>query len=188
LIEQSGAPGSLRISRVNTLQDLIQRTEWLQHQVHEQQQTLDRLSSELTRHREALYAHLGEPQHPAAITCCNADEPEPITSTDQDASDADRRSLPRRRGNPIPVVIRRSATDPDHFSGWVIDRSPEGLCILAEKEVNVGGVLSIRPTHHAEAPRWFSVRVRNCRLERSAWILGCQFVQELSWDELRLFN
>ncbi len=172
---------------MSTLQELIQRTEWLQHQVEEQQQTLDRLHGELVRHREELSARLDEPSHlPAVISAADA-EPEPITTADQDA-ESNRRSLPRRRGNPVPILIRRSATDAEPIAGWVIDRSPEGLCVLADREANVGALLSIRPTHHAEALQWFPIRIRNCRLERSAWILGCQFIQELSWDELRLFN
>lgn len=173
---------------MDTLQELIQRTEWLQHQVEELRQTVDRLHGDLAGHREALVAQLGAPGGPEALVASDDEEPEPMMTADQEASGSNRRSLPRRRGNPIPVLIRRSATDPENMPGWVIDRSPEGLCLLADQQVSVGALLSVRPTYHAEGLQWFPVRVQNCRLERSAWILGCRFVEELSWDELRLFN
>jgi hypothetical protein len=173
--------------RMTTLQELIQRTESLQHRAEDLQRALDQLAGELTRHREALAARLGTSNHLAVVVAPAAEDVEPEPTAAQDA-DAERRSLPRRRGNPIPVVIRRSVADAEHVPGWVIDRSPEGLCVLADQEVNVGALVSVRPTHHAEGLQWFPARVCNCRLERSAWILGCQFIEELSWDELRLFN
>lgn len=171
---------------MNAIHEMVRRIDWLQHRVEDLHQALDHLSAELTRHREELAAHLGARNIPAVVLAPADDDAEPETTTGQD--DAERRSLPRRRGNPVPVVLRRSPDDPEHVPGWVIDRSPEGLCVLADQEVNVGALVSVRPTYHAEALQWFPARVCNCRLERSAWILGCQFIDELSWDELRLFN
>ncbi len=173
---------------MNTLHEMVRRTEWLQHRVDDLQQALDHLAAELTRHREELAVRLGARNSPAVVVAPADEDAEPETVSGQDADDAERRSLPRRRGNPVPVLIRRSADDAEHVPGWVIDRSPEGLCVLADQEVSVGALVSVRPTHHAEALQWFPARVCNCRLERSAWILGCQFIEELSWDELRLFN
>lgn len=173
---------------MTTFEELLQRTDSLQHRVEDLQTALDQLAGELTRHREVLASRLRTSNHLAVVVAPADDGAQCEPTAAQDAADEERRSLPRRRGNPIPVLIRRAAADTEHVPGWVIDRSPEGLCVLADQEVNVGALVSVRPTHHVDGLQWFPARVCNCRLERSAWILGCQFVEELSWDELRLFN
>jgi hypothetical protein len=57
-----------------------------------------------------------------------------------------------------------------------------------DEAVLVGTVLKIRPLHNLASFQWFLVEVRNCRPERVIWLLGCRFLQELAWRDLRFFS
>lgn len=177
---------------MDDLHELFQRTERLQHQVEGLQEALDRLRAELVAHRETLAARLdlrdANSQPPPACPLSDLTDPlseSPITPA---GAASGRRALPRRRGNPIPVLIGDPRQPSTAVRGWVLDRSPDGLSLLTDEAVPVGTRLQVRPVHDLPVLKWFTVEVRHCHPERNVWILGCHFDRALSWDDLRLFS
>src|SRR5262249_48872475 len=169
------------------LQQLIERTEWLYDQVETLQQTIQEIQAQIQTQREVLAALAcqgGEPSSsPAAwVTPEFAGE----DATAATSGGPSRRSIPRRRGNPVPVLITSSQSPWETRKGWVIDRSPEGLCVVADDPETAGARLNLQPVQTLGNLHWFPVEVRNCRPERGIWILGCRFSQKLSWSDLRL--
>jgi hypothetical protein len=70
----------------------------------------------------------------------------------------------------------------------VLNRSSGGLGILLEEPLEVGLSLQVRPTAAAPATPWIRVRVIHCTPQRSSWCVGFQFVEKVSWGDLRLFG
>jgi len=163
---------------MNEPTDLLDQSEWLLHQVVALQQALDQFSHRLESWREELRQRSGReaspPPQPAAP---------PVESSPPEPGSRERRSLPRRPGNPTAVRI---AEPP--FEGWVIDRSPGGFSLLGDVEIPAGTRLNVSPTDQLGSPRWFAVEVRNCRRVGKNWVLGCQFADRLTWRDLRLFG
>jgi hypothetical protein len=186
---------------VDDLQELLERAEWLREQVADLRVSLGRIESHLQSFEELLdqtIAHnlLGDDRgtpdiagnlssalpHEELADALRFDEAD-------DVEQRERRTLPRRRGHPVAVDIASSqegASSP--LPGWAIDRSPDGLCIVTEHFLPVGTLARVRPAASAVDAAWFDVEVRNCRAERNRWVLGCQFLQALSWVDLRLFS
>ena len=181
---------------MHELESLIQQTEGLRDQVETMQQMLQQLAGQVRAHQDTLRVKLIQvtPEeeddiHQApTLLLSELRAPDPETGPGGTAGDQNRRHIPRRKGHPVPVLISQPQTRAEPVQGWVIDRSPEGLCVVADEEVSVGAVLNIRPVHHFAQLNWYPVEVRNCRPERAIWILGCQFTQKLSWNDLRLFS
>jgi PilZ domain len=106
------------------------------------------------------------------------------TSTRQ----TERRSSPRRKGNPVPILLSNAGVSMDSFQGWVIDRSAGGLRILVDQQVSVGTIMSVRPAKaHGSFP-WLEVEIRSCQPERSSYALGVKFVVKPAWSELQGFG
>ncbi len=103
-------------------------------------------------------------------------------------SGPERRGEPRRGGNPVPVLVSDAAAAAEPMRGWVVNRSPGGLALLAEASLEPDTVASVRPDLPHVASRWFQARVVYCFAERGSWRVGFQFVQRLSWTELRAFG
>jgi hypothetical protein len=78
------------------IQALIERTEWLQDQVETLHETVARLQADLSTHQEALYTKLAELRHPTGA----GEEPAPTA-----AGKPNRRTIPRRRGNPDTTAV-----------------------------------------------------------------------------------
>jgi len=74
------------------------------------------------------------------------------------------------------------------MNGWVLNRSGGGLCLLVDEEIAPGTVLTVTPHLGPATFEWIQVEVKSCRPERQSWLLGCQFLQKLSWDDLRPFG
>ncbi len=72
--------------------------------------------------------------------------------------------------------------------GWVLNRSGGGLCLLVDEEIAPGTVLTVTPHLGPATFEWIQVEVKSCRPERQSWLLGCQFLQKFSWDDLRPFG
>jgi hypothetical protein len=70
----------------------------------------------------------------------------------------------------------------------LINRSPNGWCLVGDQPVAVGTVLSVQPAQSQANLRWFPVEVHDCRPEQGMWIVDCQFVQLLSPADLSLFT
>jgi serine/threonine protein kinase len=101
---------------------------------------------------------------------------------------SERRSHPRRAGNPIPVLILDSFHPDEPLHGWVMDRSPGGVGLLVEDALEVDTLVQMRPDVPHLQTFWLQVRVVYCQRERLRWRVGCQFVKKLSWEELRVFG
>jgi len=104
-----------------------------------------------------------------------------------------RRTTSRRHGNLVSVTNTREpsrAAPPEAraMDGWVMNRSGGGLCLLVDEEVAPGTVLTVTPHLDPTSYEWIQVEVKSCRPERKSWLLGCQFLQKLSWDDLRPFG
>jgi hypothetical protein len=98
-------------------------------------------------------------------------------------SGSERRGAPRRRGNPIAVLVSDAKAEVEPVHGWVTDRSASGLGLELDEEgqVEVGTILSVRPVEGSSVP-WVKVEVRSCRRIQSAWRLGCQYLRPPSAD------
>jgi hypothetical protein len=182
---------------MDEIEDLIQRTEGLRDQVETMQQMLQQLTGQIRGHLESLrFMHAGirneaeeESIHDAPtllLTDLRADDPQ--TGPSGNGSHQNRRTLPRRKGHPVPVMISRPHVKAEPVQGWVIDRSPERLCLVADEELAVGALVNVRPVHNFANLNWYPIEIHNCRPERDIWILGCQFVRKISSSDLRLFS
>ncbi len=100
----------------------------------------------------------------------------------------DRRATPRRQGNVVSVTLTGPQSREHSLSGWVMNRSGGGLCLLVDEEVSPGTVLTVTPHLGLTTFEWIQVEVKSCRPERKSWLLGCQFIEKLSWDDLRPFG
>jgi hypothetical protein len=116
-----------------------------------------------------------------------APEPPPAAAP-REEDHAAKRSAPRRKGNPVPVVLTNESATMDPFQGWVLDRSSGGLRILVDQPAAIGTVLSVRPTKaHGSFP-WIQIQVRSCQPERNSYALGVQFVSKPGWGEMQAFG
>lgn len=113
--------------------------------------------------------------------------PEPVEEEAEPES-SERRSAPRRAGNPVSVQITNPNVKSEGFQGWVVDRSSSGLRLLVDQAVPLDTVLNVRPAKALPSVAWVPVLVRSCRPERNSFNLGCQFVNKLSWTELQMFG
>jgi len=179
---------------MNQLEELRARARWLQEQLTSLQQEIDRLEAAGCHGAggvgETRTADIGSSgQSKATPATCALEKEMSSDSALRLLSHADaeqeRRALPRRRGNPVAVLVSRADVPGSPFNAWVIDRSPEGLCLVAEEDIPRGTWLRLRVTNLSAGAGWFEVEVRNSRPERNVWILGCQFRSALSWGELR---
>ncbi len=100
----------------------------------------------------------------------------------------ERRATPRREGNLVSVTITGGKGDDSAMDGWVLNRSGGGLCLLVDEEVSPGSALTVTPNLGPSTFEWIRVEVKSCRPERNSWLLGCQFLEKLSWDDLRPFG
>jgi hypothetical protein len=100
----------------------------------------------------------------------------------------DRRSAARRGGHPVTVQL----SDPDEkaaaSTGWVVDRSVGGLCLMVPQPAPIGSFWKVRP---ADAPRTTPpvlVEVRTCVAAGGEWKLNCRFSRTPSYGVLLMFG
>jgi hypothetical protein len=118
------------------------------------------------------------PPHPASAAF----------EADDDDDGSERRTAPRRKGNPVPVKLSDPTSNTEPLDGWVVDRSSGGVRILTDQSFKPGAQLTIRPAKsHAGFP-WIKIEVRSCSPERGSFSLGCMFQQKPSWAELQGFG
>ncbi len=157
-------------------ESLIAQTERLLAQVEGLQQAIKQLQVDLNRHGLVLDQHLTRLRRKET-----APKIKPLSTPE-------RRSTPRRKGNPISIHFTDSAETADPREGWVLDRSAGGLRLLVDEAVPAGTLLRIKPTKAHAAFPWIAVKVKSCYPERRSWNLGCQFLEKLSWEDLQLFG
>jgi hypothetical protein len=109
------------------------------------------------------------------------------TVTAKAKSKPERRAAPRRKGNQIEVLLADDS-EREPMRGWVIDRSMGGLCLVVERPLTEGSVLSVRPRQAPQTAPWTAVEIRSCRAEEDQWEVGCRFVQTPQWNDLLLFG
>jgi hypothetical protein len=169
---------------MHDLQALIERTQSLQEQVDALRQSAERLQAELRGQADALAKYLP----PASASAPAQAKVTGVAAGAHHADESERRTTPRRRGNPVAALVAQPGAALPAQHGWVVDRSPDGVSLILHQETAVGTRFRVRPDHPLVGSNWFEVEVRNCRPERNIWILGCQFTRKLSWSELRLFS
>ena len=190
---------------MTSVSERIQDAERRLARIEALQQMLATMAEELAAYRAALDLKLGCLQErnnnttPApAPNARPAPKPTPTRAsptahgssfpTAQGVSPEAMRAAPRRKGNPVPVMISNAGGTMDSFQGWVLDRSSGGLRVLVDQPVTVGTQLSVKPSKaHAGFP-WIPIEIRSCQPERSSYALGVQFVEKPSWNELQAFG
>jgi hypothetical protein len=103
----------------------------------------------------------------------------------------EKRTSPRRRGNPVKVLLTDADATWEPKEVWVLDRSMGGLCLRVETGAApaVGTVLSVRAASAPKGVPWTQVEVKSCRQEgNGSWELGCRFLKTPSWSVLLLFG
>jgi hypothetical protein len=180
--------------------ELIERIEQLLTQVEALQHSVRQMNGELLVHSAALRDKLAELQEFGQATLPELELPPEEVSTGTGSRvdlvleaavkprTRDRRVAPRRSGNLVPVLLSDAQALAEPFEGWVLDRSPGGLGLLVDEAVIVGSILSVRPAKSPPRFRWLQVEVKSCRPHQNSWSLGCQFLQRISWNDLRLFG
>jgi hypothetical protein len=101
---------------------------------------------------------------------------------------AERRSAPRRAGNPLSVQITNAKVKGETLEGWIVDRSSGGIRLLVDQAMEPGTLLNVRPTKAHPSLGWVEVKVRSCSPERNSFKIGCQFINKLTWAELQMFG
>lgn len=157
---------------------LIEHTEHLLRRMEELQQAMKQLQLDLNRHTLVLDQHL---------TRINAKK-STASPRLKPLSTQERRSTPRRKGNPVSVHICNDGNEDNSIQGWVVDRSAGGIRLLVDEAVSAGTLLKVRPTKAPSTFPWTSVKVKSCYPERKSWNLGCQFLEKLTWEDLQLFG
>jgi hypothetical protein len=94
-------------------------------------------------------------------------------------SATERRRYVRRRGNPVPVLVRLE-DDTTNASGMIVDRSPGGLGLEINQEVPVGCQLRIRPSSVGDEVPWVELEVRHCRQVGDSWRIGGPFTKPIT--------
>jgi PilZ domain-containing protein len=94
-------------------------------------------------------------------------------------SSYDRRTAPRRKGNPVDVLLSDAKVEVRPVRGVVLDRSVSGLALELEEEgeVDTGTIISVRPKSALDSTAWVRVIVRRREKTKLGWILGCEFVK-----------
>jgi hypothetical protein len=155
---------------------LIEQSERLAAQIEALQQAVRQLQAELNTHLLTLGHHLQRTNR------------KPLPAPLQPLSTHERRSTPRRKGNPVSVAIANGDSTTDAIQGWVVDRSAGGLRLLVDDAMPAGTVLNVRPTKSPPSFPWVQVQVKSCYPERKSWSLGCQFVHKVPWERLQQFG
>ena len=182
---------------MNRTQQLIEHTESMLRNVDMLLQVLDQSKADLKAQAVALREELAQlkkvPHSPRFVKYGHLASEESASSSPEPATlksmhGDERRATLRRKGNPVPIDFLTHHDMGEPLSGWVMDRSLGGLSLLTDEEIPEGTFLSIRPTNAPSSFLWIECQVRNCKRERNSWRIGLQFMQEVTWEELRLFG
>ncbi len=103
-------------------------------------------------------------------------------------SSSEQRSIHRRTGNTVEILIRTPGLQTEPERGWVVDRSMNGLGLGGDREYPGGTILEIRPANAPPITPWVEVEVLNVRRTDVRWHLGCRFVRIPPWAMLMMFG
>jgi hypothetical protein len=100
----------------------------------------------------------------------------------------DKRASLRRAGKPVEILISLPGGKGGPAEGLVVDRSRDGLRILAPRAFPAETVLFLRTTQYPDVAEWVPVEVRRCCPAGDRWLLGCRFQSPQPWKVLLLFG
>ena len=108
---------------------------------------------------------------PPAGTPAEGSAPSPFGSA--------RHSISRRRSQTSLVVFVPGATPAASrlVPGWVLRRSPGGLCLTIGSAVMPAVVLRLRHPNASKSTAWTLIEVQRCELAGGCWELDCRFVE-----------
>ena len=112
----------------------------------------------------------------------------PRDNAARDGQGEERRRWPRRGGNPTRVLLAGSKGRGEQADGLVVDRSQGGLCLLVNREVARGTILSVRAVHAPEHVPWVEIKAVYIRQVGERWQVGCQFVDAPPLTVILLFG
>ncbi len=131
-----------------------------------------------TLSEEELLALLNPHQTPPAPK-----EPEATTSENGKRSNAnghhrptEKRGEARRVGMSVPVCLGAIHGNGQVVDGDVVDRSANGVGLLASRSFFPGTILRVRGRYCSDDTPWVHVRVMRNKQKGKLWQLGCQFV------------
>src|SRR5262245_47780733 len=100
----------------------------------------------------------------------------------------ERRTAPRRRQCARVLFLPEDSVLEEPFGGWLLDTSSTGLRLACRLgDISEGSQLLVRPPAAPAGSPWISVTVRNRRLIRDRWEVGCQFSHNVSGTTLDQF-
>jgi hypothetical protein len=100
----------------------------------------------------------------------------------------ERRSAPRQRRCTRILFLAEDSVLEEPFGGWLLDTSATGLRLACRlSDIGEGTHLYIRPPAAPAGTPWITVTVKNRRMHRDRWEIGCQFTPSLSEHSLELF-
>jgi hypothetical protein len=102
-------------------------------------------------------------------------------------SASDKRSLSRRGGLAVPVVVSYDEGGTPVMAS-VVDRSLKGLGILIRLPFSRGASLAVRPRGTQDKSLLVRVQVSNCRKKGDQWLVGCHFTKSPPADVLMLLG
>jgi hypothetical protein len=97
----------------------------------------------------------------------------------------------RRQGNPIAVHVGAPEDKKNLQVGSVLDRSMGGMRLALFQQVEVGTVLSVKPTNAQDIVPWVDLEVRSCRPSTEMpdqFEIGCQYVKSPPYSIQLLFG
>jgi hypothetical protein len=103
----------------------------------------------------------------------------------------DQRGMHRRQGNPVEVHVAFTTDKTERQIGSVLDRSMGGMRLALFHAVEVGAVLSVRPTHADDIVPWVELEIRSCRPSvemPDQFEVGCQYVKSPPYSIQLLFG
>ncbi len=103
----------------------------------------------------------------------------------------DQRYSFRRQGNPVQVYVKTAAEKTNPAVGSVLDRSIGGMRLALFQPVEIGAVLSIRPTNADDIVPWIELEIRSCRPSiemHDQFEIGCQYVKSPPYSIQLLFG
>lgn len=97
----------------------------------------------------------------------------------QQGSSRERRSAPRRAGNPVDVLLSDAKSEVEPIAGIVLDRSATGLGLelWVEGDIRPGTIITVRPRKSSADASWIKVIVRRSERRKDSWLLGCEFIR-----------
>jgi hypothetical protein len=90
----------------------------------------------------------------------------------------DRRVSARHESRQAKMLMTVSGDLEAVHEATVLNHSLGGLCLWVSNPLQIGQGADIRPANEHDKHPWIRVKIKNCRMHRGGWALGCQFADE----------